>query len=146
MPKPSNSHLISRLRQLALHSPPETSLFYARIWHALFPSIETDHESLHTLAMCFLQCGQPYSAIHLVRDLADEDPTPSGRLPSLKRGIPQRRKGCYGCAMIVGKCCEKLGRYSEGKAVVERAIMRSAPMGESLSEFREAKGVLRSNG
>ena len=40
--------------------------------------------------------------------------------------------------MIVGRCCERLGRFSEGSAVVERAIAGSTPMSESHGMTSEA--------
>ncbi|ORX36600.1 hypothetical protein BD324DRAFT_455414 [Kockovaella imperatae] len=126
MPRPSTSHLSSRLRQLTTSSPPATALFYARIWYALSAPFDGDHEALHVLALCFLQCDQPYSALYLVRDLADAEPELVPSRPG-SSGFG-RRKGCYGCAMIVGKCCDRLSRYSEGKGVVERALASSTPM------------------
>ena len=113
----SIAHISHRLRQLALTSSPTTALFYARLWHALITPTEGDHESLHILALCLLQSGQPYPALYHVRDLADADADGKGR----------KTIGCYGCAMIVGKCCTVLGRYSEGRPVVERASKRSTP-------------------
>jgi anaphase-promoting complex subunit 3 len=39
--------------------------------------------------------------------------------------------GCSGCAMILARCCEKLGRFSEGQAALQRAMSRGNPMSES---------------
>ncbi|WWC94206.1 hypothetical protein V866_001046 [Kwoniella sp. B9012] len=123
---PSQLHLLKRLQQLSLSSPTSSSLFYSRLWYALLPPAESDHESLHTLALCFLQSDEPYSALHLVRDSAgvdhpDESPIPTFD-PSKRKQIP-----CYACATIVAKCCQKLGRYSEGQAVLNRALKRCIP-------------------
>ncbi|WWC62030.1 uncharacterized protein I303_104617 [Kwoniella dejecticola CBS 10117] len=118
---PSQPHVIRRLQQLALTSPTSTSLFYARLWNALLPATQADHESLHTLALCFLQSEEPYSALHLVRDTAGVD-DPDGSLVPSRGQVP-----CYGCAVIVAKCCQKLGRYSEGQAVLNRALRRCTP-------------------
>lgn len=122
MSKPSTPHLSNRLRQLALASSPTTALFYARLYHALVPTNSKDHDSLHILALCFIQSQQPYSAIHLCRDLAGDavDYSVSGAAMH----NPSQR-GCDGCAVIVGRCCEMLGRYTEGKEVMERALRRS---------------------
>ncbi|WWC70049.1 uncharacterized protein I206_103993 [Kwoniella pini CBS 10737] len=118
---PSHPHIVRRLEQLSLTSPTSTSLFYARIWYALAPPTNGDHDSLHTLALCFLQSEEPYSALHLVRDTAGVD-HPDDTLD------PRRRqKSCYGCAFIVAKCCQKLGRYSEGQAVLNRALQKCTP-------------------
>ena len=127
--RPSTPQLVNRLRHLSLSSPPSTALFYARLWHSLSPPNEFDHESLHVLALCFLQDEQPYSALHLVRDTGgtisdDENVGESSR---------SRRRGCFGCAMVVARCCERLKRFSEGKAVLARAMKRSPSM--SRSEF-----------
>ncbi|EIW70360.1 hypothetical protein TREMEDRAFT_28684 [Tremella mesenterica DSM 1558] len=111
--RPSNGHLITRLRSLSLCSPPTTALFYARLWHVLFPPANlADHDSLHTLALCLLQTERPYSALHLVRDTANGDHVMGS---------------CYGCAFIVAKCCENVGRFSEGQEVLNRAMRISGP-------------------
>jgi hypothetical protein len=39
--------------------------------------------------------------------------------------------GCSGCAMILARCCQKLGRFSEGQAALQRAMTRGTPMCES---------------
>ena len=122
MPRPSSTHLSARLRQLVLASPPETSLFYARLWYCL--SLDDSHEALHALALAFLQDKQPYSALHLVQDTVDAG-----------SGSERESQGCGGCAMIVAKCCEGLGRFSEGQAVLQRAIQRGANLSESRSVF-----------
>ena len=129
-PRPSTFHVSHRLRQLCLSSPPFTALFYARFWHSLYPSTELDHESLHILALCFLQAGQPYSALHLVRDTAEPELDDENSLHATK----SRRTGCFGCSMIVARCCERVSRFSEGKAVLDRAIKRSLPTSESCFE------------
>jgi anaphase-promoting complex subunit 3 len=102
MPRPSPQHIFNRLRQLSLNSPPQTGLFYARLYHAICP-LENNHESLHVLAICLLEAGEIYSALHAVRDVAER---------------------CGGCAVLVGRCCQKLGRFSEGQIVLQRAIAR----------------------
>ena len=127
MPRLSPSYLSARLRHLILTSPPATSLFYARLWYALCPLAGRDHESLHVLALAFLQAGQPYCALHLVRDTADGE-NPGG---SDAHDASWRRPGCSGCAMVVARCCDKLGRFTEGKAVLERALKRNLPIGTS---------------
>ncbi|WRT66427.1 uncharacterized protein IL334_003383 [Kwoniella shivajii] len=119
----SQPNLLRRLQQLSLNSPTPTSLFYARIWHSLFPSTDNDHESLHTLAVCFLQSEEPYSALHLVRDSAGVD-FPDDESDPRRKQIP-----CYGCALMVAKCCQKIGRFSEGQAVLNRALKRCSPTG-----------------
>ena len=129
---PTGPHLINRLRQLSLQSPPATAAFYARIWYALFPpGLTGDHESLHTLALCLLQAGQPYSGLHLVRDTAEGRRRESDEISPIG--------GCYGCALIVAKCCEKLGRFSEGQAVLNRAMRISGPS----SELPTGSGLVR---
>jgi hypothetical protein len=110
MPRPATPHLSNRLRQLSLNSPPQTALFYARLYNSLCP-LENDHESLHILALCLLEVGETYSSLHVVRDRAD--------------------MGCSGCAMILARCCQKLGRFSEGQAALQRAMTRGTPMCES---------------
>jgi anaphase-promoting complex subunit 3 len=110
MPRPATPHLSNRLRQLSLNSPPQTALFYARLYNSLCP-LENDHESLHILALCLLEVGETYSSLHVVRDRAD--------------------MGCSGCAMILARCCQKLGRFSEGQAALQRAMSRGTPMCES---------------
>lgn len=130
-PRPSGPHLAQRLRNLALTTPQATSLFYARLYRAFFPPTESDHDSLHVLALCLLAAGQTYPALHVVRDYADADADPELDIPDYENGMPARRPGCYGCAMIVAKCCNRLHRYSEGQAVLDRAIRRSVPMSAS---------------
>lgn len=115
MPRPSQSHLTHRLRTLTLTSPTLSALFYARIWLALSPATQTDHEALHALALAFLAAKEPYSALHLVRELADDD---------------ARRSGCAGCGVIVARCCEAVGRVGEGAAVLERAVKRGGGYSE----------------
>ena len=115
MPRPATPHLSNRLRQLSLNSPPQTALFYARLYNSLCP-LENDHESLHILALCLLEVGEIYSSLHVVRDRAD--------------------MGCSGCAMILARCCQKLGRFSEGQAALQRAMSRGNPMSESMEKRR----------
>lgn len=103
MPRPSSTCLASRLRQLSLDSPPASALFYARLFAALCPN-DNDHEAVHILALCLLATKETYSALHAVRHRAEA--------------------GCKGCAMIVARCCQVLGRYTEGQAVLERALRR----------------------
>jgi len=129
-PCPSPVHLVNRLRNLALTSPPQTALFYARLWHALVPPTSDDHECLHILALCHLQVGNTYTALGYVRDLVD--PISDRADHTLVQGH-RSSQGCFACALIVGKCCDMLGRYGEGKEVLERALKRSAPTGKSLS-------------
>lgn len=130
-PRPSGPHLAQRLRTLCLSCPPVSALFYARLYRALFPPTDTEHDSLHILALCLLQSDQAYPALHVVRDLADADADPKDDIPDYENGIPARRPGCYGCAVIVAKCCDKLKRYSEGQQVLGRAIRRSLHMSRS---------------
>ncbi|WWC89266.1 uncharacterized protein L201_004187 [Kwoniella dendrophila CBS 6074] len=122
----SQAYLHKRLQQLSLTSPTATSSFYARLLYCLFPPTQQDHESLHTLALCFLQAEEPYSALHLVRDSAGVD-YPDDNHGPIRKQIP-----CYGCALIVARCCEKLGRFSEGQAVLNRAIQRCSPTNLSI--------------
>lgn len=141
-PRPSGPHLAQRLRALCLSSPPASALFYARLYRALFPPTEAEHDALHILALCLLQADQPYPALHVVRDYADADADPKDDIPDYENGIPARRPGCYGCAVIVAKCCDKLHRYTEGLQVLERAVRRSVPMSECrrcmcLSKFTD---------
>jgi anaphase-promoting complex subunit 3 len=136
MSLPSPTHLASRLRTLVTTSPPRTALFYARIWHALLytddqarqhphrPQHVDTHEPLHALALAFLADEQPYSALHLVRETAEADAAESDEAKG-------KWDGCGGCAIIVARCCEVLGRYSEGQAVLERAVQRGANLGMS---------------
>ncbi|OCF36805.1 anaphase-promoting complex subunit 3 [Kwoniella heveanensis BCC8398] len=128
---PSPTHLSRRLQQLSQSSTPTTALFYARLYHSFFPPRQEEHESLHTLALCFLQSGEPYSALHLVRDSAGVDePDDAGRYRPFAHGLTGsggKSAPCYGCAMIVARCCEKLGRFSEGQAVLSRALKRCTP-------------------
>lgn len=126
-PRPSGPHLAQRLRSLALTTPPSTALFYARLYSALFPPTEDDHDSLHVLALCLLQSGQPYPALQAVRDSANGDGD-----PDVMDCETADRPGCYGCAVIVAKCCHRLSRYTEGQAVLERAVRRSTPISECL--------------
>jgi len=114
MPRPATPHLSNRLRQLSLNSPPQTALFYARLYNSLCP-LENDHESVHILALCLLEVGETYSSLHVVRDRAD--------------------MGCSGCAMILARCCQKLGRFSEGQAALQRAMSRGTPLSESGFKF-----------
>ena len=125
---PSITHLISRLRSLALTSPPETALFYARLWHAILPPSPENHECLHVLALCYLQSGQVYTALGYARDTAD--PIAEHADHTLKVGT-RSSLGCFACAIIVGRCCDQLGRFSEGKEIVERALNQSTPTGPS---------------
>jgi len=129
-PRPSGPHLAQRLRTLSLTSPTTTALFYARLYHALFPATDTEHDSTHVLALCLLADGQPYSALHLVRDSADADGDPRDDLADYDNPMG-RRPGCYGCAVIVAKVCNKLCRFTEGQQVLERAVRRSVPMSTS---------------
>lgn len=131
-PRPSGPHLAQRLRTLSLTSPSTTALFYARLYHALFPATEVEHDSVHVLALCLLADGQPYSALHLVRDSADADADPKDEFPDYENGFIGRRPGCYACAVIVAKVCNKLCRYTEGQQVLERAIRRNVPMSTSF--------------
>ncbi|WVQ80743.1 hypothetical protein IAT38_002848 [Cryptococcus sp. DSM 104549] len=142
--RPSTAHIARRLHQLTLSSPPATALFYARLWHALLPPHpandpappppEHDHESLHALALAFLQADEPYSAVHLVRDRSGLDDAVVEM--DAHRVQPGVRTGhstpCYGCAVIVAKCCDKLGRFTEGQMVLSRALKRCTPTNLSL--------------
>jgi len=130
-PRPSTVHVVNRLWLLSTSSSPTTALFYARLWYSLFPPSELDHESLHVLALCFLQAEQPYSALHLVRDTADPDADDENDANSAR----YRRPGCFGCAIVVANCCERLSRFSEGKAVLVRALKGSLPMSELKVEL-----------
>jgi anaphase-promoting complex subunit 3 len=103
MSRPSGPYLSNRLRVLSLNSPPQTALFYARLYHSLCPN-ENEHESLHILALCFMEIEETYSALHAVRDRAEG--------------------GCASCAMILARCCQKLGRYTEGQTILQRALKR----------------------
>lgn len=136
---PSVSHLTNRLRTLALTSPPETALFYARLWHAILPPTPEDHECLHVLSLCYLQSDQVYTALGYVRDTADSIAEHADH--NLKLGT-RSSQGCFACAMILGKCCDRLGRFSEGKDAVERALKRSTPTCES-SDMSSLMGVHR---
>ncbi|KLT43995.1 TPR-like protein [Cutaneotrichosporon oleaginosum] len=127
-PRPSGPHLAQRLRTLALTQPPASALFYAYQYRAYFPPTELEHDSVHVLALVQLASGNTYPALDLVREFADADADPSHDIPDYENGIPARRPGCYGCAVIVAKCCAKLGRYTEGEAVLDRAIRRSVPL------------------
>ncbi|WVQ88959.1 hypothetical protein IAS59_002701 [Cryptococcus gattii] len=123
-----NTHVAARLQQLASSYPPHTALFYARIWHTLAPATDNNHDSLHALALAFLQAAEPYSAIHLVRDHTGLDNLDL----DLEIRFERTDKVCGGCAMIVARCCEKLGRYSEGQAVLARALKRGANINLTL--------------
>lgn len=101
MPRPPPANLANRLRHLSLNSPAPTALFYARLFHALCP-LDNDHDSLHILALALIEVGETYSALHAVRQRADE--------------------GCRTCAMVVARCCDKLGRFTEGQVVLESAL------------------------
>ncbi|KAK1924267.1 hypothetical protein DB88DRAFT_540332 [Papiliotrema laurentii] len=123
-PCPSIPHLAHRLRTLALTSPPETALFYARLWHAVSPPTPDDHECLHVLALCHIQAGSPYTAIGYVRDLVE----PISDFADHRLTLGTRSsQGCMACALIVAKCCDALGRFSEGKEVIERALKTCSP-------------------
>jgi anaphase-promoting complex subunit 3 len=122
-PCPSFNHLVSRLRTLALTCPPETALFYARLWHAICPPSVDDHECLHVLALCHIQVGNIYTAIGYVRDVAE--PISDFADHNLVLGC-RSSQGCMACAMIVGQCCDSLGRFNEGKEVIETAF-RTCP-------------------
>lgn len=122
-PRPSGPHLAQRLRTLSLTSPTATALFYARLYRALFPPTDGEHDSVHVLALCLLAADEPYPALNLVRESADAH----GSMET----DPPRRPGCYGCAVIVAKACNRLSRFSEGQQVMERAMKRSVPMSES---------------
>ena len=121
---PSPHHLVQRLRNLALTSPPETALFYARLWHAIYPPTAEDHESLHFLALCHIQVGNHYTAIGYVRDLVD--PISDFADHKLVLGV-RGSEGCMTCAIIVGRCCDALGRFGEGKEVLEKALRSCSP-------------------
>ncbi|KAL7421649.1 anaphase-promoting complex subunit cdc27 [Cryptotrichosporon argae] len=110
-PSPSPAHLTARLRSLILASPGSTALFYARLLHALLPT----HESTHLLALAFLGARQAYAALHLARDAAE----PGAVEPA----------GCYGCALIVARACDALGRFTEGHEVLGRASERARRFG-----------------
>lgn len=43
------------------------------------------------------------------------------------------------CAMIVAKCCDALGRFSEGKEVIERALKTCPTSCSSLSTLTGTK-------
>lgn len=120
MSRPSQACLANRLRQLSLNSPAETALFYARFFNALCPN-ENDHESAHVLALCLLEVGETYSALHVVRSRAGG--------------------GCRGCAMILARCSQKLGRFSEGQAVLEHTLRHgfgsTGKLIHSVSTFEE---------
>ncbi|WVR07101.1 hypothetical protein IAU60_004140 [Kwoniella sp. DSM 27419] len=138
-PGPSSQpYLVSRLQQLSTSSSPATSLFYSRLYHAICPPTHHhDHDSLHSLALSFLQSGEPYSALYLVRDSAGVD------YPDEVSGRRRGQVPCYGCAMLVARACEKLGRYSEGQAVLERAMKRCTP--SSLPEPSSASSSASSH-
>ena len=155
---PSPEHLINRLRILALSSPPQTALFYARIWHALsqrggaahdssLPALTCQvaaHEAVHVLALAFLATDEPYSALHLVRDTAEHFGPASaaaGAGAGTGAGLSSRHAvkgkpsvGCLGCATIVARACEAVGRYSEGAKVLERA-MRQHPSADPREPY-----------
>lgn len=148
--QPSPTYLVNRLRTLALTSPPQTALFYARIWHALAQagslgiddphsslstSREDAHESVHVLALAFLANDEPYSALHLVRDTAEQYGPASAAATSSRHAARSRPPvGCLGCATLVARLCEAVGRYSEGMQVLERAMRQhpEADASESL--------------
>lgn len=136
-PKPSGPHLAQRLRTLSLTSPPATGLFYARLYYALFPPTEAEHDSLHVLALCLLQSDQPYPALQAVRDSANGDGDPDDMDYE-----STDKPGCYGCAVIVAKCCNRLSRFTEGQAVLERAVRRSTPMSESRVSLTQLTAAL----
>ncbi|BEI86770.1 hypothetical protein CcaverHIS002_0701160 [Cutaneotrichosporon cavernicola] len=127
-PRPPGPHLAQRLRTLALTQPTDSALLYAYQYRAFFPPTELEHDSVHVLALVQLASGNTYSALDLVREFADADADPSHDIPDYENGIPARRPGCYGCAVIVAKCCAKLGRFTDGQAVLDRAIRRSVPL------------------
>ncbi|WVN88371.1 uncharacterized protein L203_103577 [Cryptococcus depauperatus CBS 7841] len=118
-----SKYVTKRLQQLSTTQQPQTALFYARLWHSLAPSTDSDHESLHALALAFLQAGEPYSAIFLVRDSTGLDKLDL----DADFVIEDTEKPCYGCAFVVAKCCQHLGRYSEGQSVLARAVKRCTP-------------------
>lgn len=122
MPRPATSCLANRLRRLSLNSPTQTALFYARLYFALYPD-DNEHESRHTLALCLLEAGEAYSALHTTRQHA--------------------WAGCRACAMIVGRCCQALGRFSEGEAVMTRAMKKGhGPASKIYIPFRHESDEL----
>ncbi|WVQ72495.1 hypothetical protein IAR50_002050 [Cryptococcus sp. DSM 104548] len=116
----SSAHLHRRLASLAASSPPPTALFYARLFYALAPS---SHDALHALALAFLSNEQPYSTIYLLRDSTGLDKLDL----NLQVTVESTGKVCFGCAIIVAKACDHLGRYTEGQAVLARAMKRCPP-------------------
>ncbi|ODO09833.1 hypothetical protein I350_02052 [Cryptococcus amylolentus CBS 6273] len=112
-----SAHVHRRLAALAASSPPPSALFYARLFHALAPGL---HDAAHALALAFLANHQPYSAIHLLRDSTGLESLDQ----NLNRIAEPTAKPCYACALIVAKACDHLGRYTEGQAVLARALKR----------------------
>lgn len=140
---PSKFHLDHRLRQLSLGSSPASSLFYARLWHALCPETgaDYDHEALHTLALCMLQAGEDYSALHLVRDRAEMSGDGHSFIAPGKR-----QPACLACALIVARCCNKLGRYTEGQVVLDHALgVNKGPIPGKSSFCRDGVSRARMN-
>lgn len=128
----SHPHVANRLRQLVYSSPPESALFFAQIWDTLHHQYDKElaHEALHALALAFLATNQPYSALHLVKPQAEMQIT---RDPHTSR--PKVTLACETCAFIFSRCCEKVGRYSDGQNILLKAIRKD----QNPSEFNGAE-------
>ena len=123
-------HLQRRLRQLSLSSSPKSALFYSELYYAIFPPSSSSyeiqsHDGLHIYALALLANDEPYPALALVRDNADVDEDfdeDATDLDSTKDST-----GCYACAVILARCAQKSARYSEGCAVLEKALQTLPP-------------------
>nr|KIR87804.1 anaphase-promoting complex subunit 3 [Cryptococcus tetragattii IND107] len=133
-----NTHLAARLQQLASSYPPHTALFYARIWHTLAPATDNNHDSLHALALAFLQAAEPYSAIHLVRDHTGLDNLDL----DLEIRFERTDKVCGGCAMIVARCYLALPAPSSNPATAYLLLANLSHKGKSpetaIENYRKA--------
>ncbi|ADV20325.1 anaphase-promoting complex subunit 3 [Cryptococcus gattii E566] len=133
-----NTHVAARLQQLASSYPPHTALFYARIWHTLAPATDNNHDSLHALALAFLQAAEPYSAIHLVRDHTGLDNLDL----DLEIRFERTDKVCGGCAMIVARCYLTLPTPSSNPATAYLLLANLSHKGKSpetaIENYRKA--------
>lgn len=121
-------HVANRLRQLVYSSPAETALFFADVWTKLYndPLEAPAHEAMHALALVFLATNQPYSALHLVR------PNSETYYKDIRTARPKLVYACGSCAYIYSRCCEKVGRYSEGQAILLKALRMNRTPSKSL--------------
>jgi len=104
----SNPYLSQRFRSLIWSCLDfellKTAAFFAERY---FYVDQDNHEARHLFATALLKSGQMLSALHLVD------------LPAESR--------CHGCIEIYAQCCQKLGRYRQGREALEKSIDTGGP-------------------